>query len=83
MEALPQFLADEQVRVVASLPCYSQKNVDTQRGNKVFERSIAGLRLLNAAGFGQPGSPLKLDLVYNPGGAFLPPSQVSKLPSTW
>jgi radical SAM/Cys-rich protein len=75
MEALPQFLADEQVRVVASLPCYSQKNVDTQRGNKVFERSIAGLRLLNAAGFGRPGSPLKLDLVYNPGGAFLPPSQ--------
>jgi hypothetical protein len=67
------------VRVVASLPCYSQKNVDTQRGNKVFERSIAGLRLLNAAGFGQPGSPLKLDLVYNPGGAFLPPSQVRAL----
>eukprot|EP00964_Phaeocystis_antarctica_P009790 scaffold5328_cov51-Phaeocystis_antarctica.AAC.1 len=49
--------------------------------HKVFERSIAGLRLLNAAGFGQPGSPLKLDLVYNPGGAFLPPSQVSNLVS--
>ena len=48
----------------------------TLRPHKVFERSIAGLRLLNAAGFGQPGSPLKLDLVYNPGGAFLPPSQV-------
>lgn len=75
METLPQFLADEGVRVVASLPCYSQKNVDTQRGNKVFERSIAGLRLLNAAGFGREGSPLKLDLVYNPGGAFLPPAQ--------
>jgi radical SAM/Cys-rich protein len=75
MEALPQFLAEQHVRVVASLPCYSQRNVDTQRGSKVFERSVAGLRLLNAAGFGQPGSPLKLDLVYNPSGAFLPPSQ--------
>jgi radical SAM/Cys-rich protein len=75
MEELPQFLADQGCRVVASLPCYSQKNVDTQRGSKVFERSIAGLRALNAVGFGVPGSGLKLDLVYNPGGAFLPPSQ--------
>ena len=59
----------------ASLPCYSQKNVDTQRGNKVFERSIEGLRRLNALGYGVAGSELKLDLVYNPGGAFLPPPQ--------
>jgi len=75
MEKLPEFLAEEGCRIVASLPCYSQKNVDQQRGNKVFDRSIAGLRRLNAVGYGVPGSGLKLDLVYNPGGAFLPPSQ--------
>jgi len=75
MEWLPQFLADQGVRVVASLPCYSEANVDKQRGNKVFERSIRGLQTLNAFGFGKPGSGLYLDLVYNPGGAFLPPSQ--------
>lgn len=76
-EDLPAFLAQHQVRVVASLPCYSAKNVDTQRGNKVFERSIAGLQKLNDAGFGVPGSGLHLDLVYNPLGAFLPPPQAA------
>ena len=59
----------------ASLPCYSERNVDTQRGSKVFERSIEGLKRLNALGYGVAGSGLKLDLVYNPGGAFLPPAQ--------
>ena len=63
------------MRVVASLPCYSQRNVDTQRGSKVFERSIRGLQQLNALGYGVEGSGLKLDLVYNPGGAFLPPPE--------
>jgi radical SAM/Cys-rich protein len=77
MEWVGGVLAEHRVRVVASLPCYSQKNVDTQRGSKVFERSIAGLQNLNALGYGRPGSGLKLDLVYNPGGAFLPPSQES------
>jgi len=77
MEWLPQFLADEGVRIVASLPCYSEENVDKQRGNKVFERSIKGLQMLNERGFGMPGSGLHLDLVYNPGGAFLPPSQAA------
>ena len=72
---LADFLSTHGVRVAASLPCYSERNVNEQRGNKVFERSIAGLRKLNAVGYGQPGSGLKLDLVYNPGGAFLPPSQ--------
>lgn len=62
----PRYL---QVRVVASLPCYSESNVDAQRGRGVFDRSIAGLRLLNAAGYGVEGSGLQLDLVYNPGGA--------------
>ena len=75
MEWLGDFLVANKVRIVASLPCYSQKNVDTQRGSKVFERSIAGLKKLNALGYGVPGSGLKLDLVYNPGGAFLPPPQ--------
>jgi len=75
MEWLGDFLVANRVRIVASLPCYSQENVDTQRGGKVFERSIAGLRMLNALGYGVPGSGLKLDLVYNPGGAFLPPPQ--------
>lgn len=74
-EGLAEFLARQQVRVVASLPCYSQKNVDAQRGKGVFERSIAGLQQLNALGYGQQDSPLQLDLVYNPGGAFLPPAQ--------
>lgn len=65
-----------QVRVVASMPCYSKDNVDAQRGGGVFRRSIKGLQMLNAAGYGQPGSDLILDLVYNPSGGFLAPSQV-------
>jgi radical SAM/Cys-rich protein len=71
---LAEFLAANQVRIVASLPCYSKDNVDTQRGDGVFEKSIAGLRLLNDLGYGKNGY-LVLDLVYNPGGAFLPPPQ--------
>ncbi len=74
-DGLALFLAQQQVRVVASMPCYSQKNVDAQRGKGVFERSIAGLQQLNAVGYGQTENGLQLDLVYNPGGAFLPPSQ--------
>lgn len=77
-EDLAQFLADHGVRVVASLPCYSSENVNKQRGGGVFERSIKGLQMLNAVGYGQPGSGLTLDLVYNPGGVFLAPPQ-SKL----
>ncbi|GAA6134890.1 arsenosugar biosynthesis radical SAM protein ArsS [Oceaniserpentilla sp. 4NH20-0058] len=74
-EDLAQFLADEKVKVVASLPCYTQENVDAQRGKGVFDSSIKGLLMLNELGFGKPDSGLELDLVYNPGGAFLPPSQ--------
>ena len=69
------FLAEHAVEAVASLPCYSQDNVDEQRGNGVFESSIKALRELNALGYGQPGSALTLNLVYNPNGAFLPPEQ--------
>jgi radical SAM/Cys-rich protein len=74
-EDLAAFLAGERVQVVASLPCYRPDNVDRQRGSGVFERSIAGLRRLNALGYGQSGSDLALHLVYNPQGPVLPPAQ--------
>lgn len=69
------FLAENQVEAVASLPCYTEDNVDEQRGNGVFRASITALRKLNALGYGEPGSGLVLNLVYNPNGAFLPPAQ--------
>ncbi len=74
-EDLAQFLADEGVSVAASLPCYTQDNVDKQRGKGVFDGSIEGLLKLNKLGYGQSNSQLSLDLVYNPGGASLPPAQ--------
>ncbi|OGT88208.1 MAG: radical SAM protein [Gammaproteobacteria bacterium RIFOXYD12_FULL_61_37] len=74
-EGLARFLADQGVDVVASLPCYLEENLDRQRGKGVFARSIEGLRLLNGEGYGMPGTGLCLDLVYNPQGASLPPSQ--------
>ena len=72
---LAVFLATQGVEVVASLPCYPPANVDRQRGDGVFERSIQGLQALNALGYGQDHSPLVLNLVYNPQGAVLPPPQ--------
>ena len=74
-EGLAEFLAEHQVEVVASLPCYSLENVDKQRGEGVFDKSIAGLQKLNALGYGQPGTGLLLNLVYNPQGPSLPPNQ--------
>ena len=74
-EDLAGFLANQQVEITASLPCYSRDNVDRQRGDGVFERSIAGLRRLNALGYGHGGSGLVLNLVYNPQGPSLPPPQ--------
>lgn len=74
-ENLAAFLAEHRVTVIASLPCYLEENVDTQRGDGVFERSLAGLRQLNALGYGRPGSGLQLNLVYNPQGPQLPPPQ--------
>ncbi len=74
-EGMAEFLAEHQVEVVASLPCYSMDNVDKQRGEGVFDRSIAGLQALNKLGYGQADSPLRLNLVYNPQGPSLPPNQ--------
>jgi len=74
-EDLIDFLVANRVHIIASLPCYSSKNVNTQRGSGVFDRSISALLALNEKGYGQPNSGLVLDLVYNPLGAFLPPPQ--------
>ncbi|AMX02098.1 arsenosugar biosynthesis radical SAM (seleno)protein ArsS [Microbulbifer thermotolerans] len=74
-EELAEFLAGNKVEVVASLPCYSLDNVDSQRGKGVFEKSIAALQKLNALGYGKPDSGLVLNLVYNPQGPVLPPNQ--------
>ena len=70
-----QFLADNQVKIVASMPCYLKDNVDKQRGDGVFDVSLEALQLLNALGYGQASSERLLDLVYNPQGPQLPPSQ--------
>lgn len=81
-EDLPEFLAEHEVEIIASLPCYLEQNTDAQRGAGVFERSIAGLLCLNALGYGQPGSRRVLNLVYNPLGPSLPPPQ-SQLEETY
>ena len=72
---LAEWYAERKIRLVCSLPCYTEDNVDAQRGKGVFDKSIEGLQLLNSLGYGIDPS-LTLDLVYNPGGAFLPPPQV-------
>ena len=69
------FLREHRVKIVASLPCYTKQNVETQRGGGVFDKSISALQMLNKLGYGQEGSGLELDLVYNPQGAYLPPAQ--------
>lgn len=71
---LPQFFRDHQVQLFCSLPCYLEDNVDQQRGNGVFQKSIAALQALNAAGFGVEEG-VVLNLVYNPVGPSLPPEQ--------
>jgi radical SAM/Cys-rich protein len=73
-EDLSPFLARNKVEIIASMPCYSPENVNAQRGEGVFESSIAALQLLNSLGYGTDAH-LPLHLVYNPVGAFLPPSQ--------
>ena len=74
-EDLAQFLAGQGVAIVASLPCYTPELVDRQRGKGVYELSVAAIRKLNELGYAREGSGLTLDLVYNPQGPSLPPSQ--------
>ena len=71
-EWLPEFLAQHEVEIIASLPCYSPENVARQRGNGVFEKSIRALRRLNDLGYGKH---FVLNLVYNPTGVTLPPPE--------
>lgn len=72
---LPEFFKKHKVHVVSSMPHYTKGKTDKQRGDGVFDKSIAALKLLNEVGYGMPNSDLKLDLVYNPSGAFLPGNQ--------
>jgi radical SAM/Cys-rich protein len=72
---LPDFFCDNEIEVVASLPYFSAGRTNAQRGEEVFEKSIQALRMLNEAGYGADNSNLKLNLVYNPTGAFLPGDQ--------
>jgi len=74
-ENLAEFLAANKVEITASLPCYLEENVNKQRGDGVFEKSIRGLHRLNNLGYGIAGSGLILNLVYNPQGSSLPPAQ--------
>jgi len=74
-EDLGRFLARERVEITASLPCYTEELVDRQRGKGVYQASIRAIRRLNALGYAQDGSDLALNLVYNPQGPSLPPSQ--------
>lgn len=74
---LPEFFKKHQIEVVSSLPSFTQDRTDRQRGDGVFEDSIKALQMLNLIGYGKEGSGLLLNLVYNPAGAFLPPSQMA------
>lgn len=74
---MPEFLAENQVEVVASLPCYLEENCDSQRGDGAFQKSLKALKRLNEVGYGQPDSGLTLSLVFNPVGNSLPPDQSS------
>ena len=77
LEGLAEFLVDNEVEIVASLPCYLEENVDGQRGKGVYESSIRALQFLNNLGYGKECGILKLNLVYNPTGPYLPPPQQS------
>jgi radical SAM/Cys-rich protein len=74
LDWVPQWYSDHNIVIIGSLPCYTEENVNGQRGDGVFEKSIAALRMLNGLGYGSDEN-LELDLVYNPGGEFLPVAQ--------
>jgi len=74
MEGMPEFFTKHRVRLMASMPCYLEENVRAQRGPGTYEKSVAAIKILNAFGYGSDPE-LPLNLVYNPGGPFLPPTQ--------
>ena len=74
---LPEFFKKHNVHVISSMPHWTEGKTDQQRGDGVFNASIKALKMLNAVGYGMPNSELKLDLVYNPSGAFLPGDQMA------
>jgi len=74
METMPEFFRDHDIQLVASMPCYLEENVRAQRGERVYEKSVEAIRRLNALGYGREDERM-LNLVYNPGGPFLPPEQ--------
>ena len=74
---LPEFFKKHNIHVISSMPHWTKGKTDKQRGNGVFNASIKALKMLNDVGYGMPGSKLKLDLVYNPSGAFLPGDQAA------
>ena len=75
MEELPEFLADNNVKLVASLPCYTEAGVDGQRGEGTYKKAMAALRKLNSLGYGKEGSGLEIDIMFNPAGAEIAPDQ--------
>ncbi len=74
---LPKFFKKHNIHVVSSMPHWTRGKTDKQRGDGVFDKSIKALQMLNEVGYGREGSDLKLDLVYNPSGAFLPGDQMA------
>ncbi len=75
MEDIPKFLAENKIKIIASLPCYTEEGVDSQRGKGVYKRIISVLKILNALGYGKEGTGLEIDLVFNPNKAGLAPDK--------
>lgn len=75
MENIPEFLAENRVKIIASLPCYTEKGVDGQRGKGTYRKAVEALKKLNALGYGKDGTGLEIDIMFNPGGAEMAPDQ--------
>jgi radical SAM/Cys-rich protein len=76
MEDIPEYLAENKIKIIASLPCYSEEGVDSQRGKGTYMRAITALKKLNSLGYGKEGSNLEIDIMFNPAGADIAPDQV-------
>ncbi|KPK01327.1 MAG: hypothetical protein AMK71_06040 [Nitrospira bacterium SG8_35_4] len=75
MEELPELMAHNKVKIVASLPCYTEEGIDSQRGKGTYKKAMAALRKLNSLGYGKEGSGLEIDIMFNPAGAEVAPDQ--------